>query len=124
LISGIGTDIIEIHRVQKILQEKRAQFSAKFFTDKEIEYCEARNNPYPHYAVRFAAKEAAVKALGTGFRQMKFKDIEVINDDLGAPAIKLSGRALAMAYEKGIKEIKISLSHCENYALAYAIAVI
>ena len=124
MILGIGTDIIEIHRVQKIMQEKKAQFSAKFFTDQEVGYCESRSNPYPHYAVRFAAKEAAVKALGTGFREMKFKDIEVVNDDLGAPAIKLSGKALAIACEKGIKEIKISLSHCESYAVSYAIAIV
>ena len=89
-IFGIGTDIINIKRMEKFLKRKDKKFKNKIFSKKEIDYCESKKNPSSFYAKRYAAKEAFTKALGTGIRKdVKFKNIEILNDKLGKPLIRL-----------------------------------
>ena len=112
-----GVDIIEIDRVKESIEQLGDKFLNRVFTDKEIEYCESRKNQkYQHYAARFAAKEAAFKAV-SGQIDDKYnvcwKDFEVTNDEQGRPIIKLVG-----IDEKSIENIDISISHCKKYAVA------
>ena len=91
-IFGIGTDIVNIKRMEKSLKKRGNTFKDRIFSKKEIIYCDKKNNPYSFYAKRFAAKEALSKALGTGIRKgINFKDIEIVNDNFGKPSIKLKG---------------------------------
>ena len=112
-----GVDIIEIDRVKESIEQLGDKFLNRVFTDKEIEYCGSRKNQkYQHYAARFAAKEAAFKAV-SGQIDDKYnvcwKDFEVTNDEQGRPSIKLVG-----IDEKSIENIDISISHCKKYAVA------
>ena len=108
-IFGIGTDIVNIKRMEKSLRNKNNAFKNKIFSKNEIIYCDKKNNPYSFYAKRFAAKEALSKALGTGIRKgINFKDIEVFNDNLGKPFIKLKGTT-AYFLKKKIKAKKYSI---------------
>ncbi len=114
-ISGIGIDIIEVKRIKRIAQ-KNKRFLTRVFTPQEIEYCSKKKNKWPHFAVRFAAKEAIWKALGRN--GINLKDISVTNTPSGKPAAVLKGRM-----KKWEKNIYVSLSHCDDYALAQAILV-
>jgi holo-[acyl-carrier protein] synthase len=118
-----GVDIIEVERIKKSLSLNGEIFRDKVFTPKEIEYCEQRKVvKYQSYAARFAAKEAVSKAFGTGISGgIDWKDIEVINDPDGKPNVVLSGRAQEVFKNMFAKDISLSLSHCENYAVAYVI---
>ena len=108
-IFGIGTDIVNIKRMQKTLKGKNNNFKKRIFSKNEIIYCEKKKNPSSFYAKRFAAKEALSKALGTGIRKgVNFKDIEVLNDNLGKPSIQLSG-STANFIKKKIKNKKYSI---------------
>lgn len=112
-----GVDIIEIDRVKESIEQLGDKFLNRVFTDKEIEYCESRKNQkYQHYAARFAAKEAAFKAVSEQIDDkynVCWKDFEVTNDEQGRPSIKLVG-----IDEKSIENIDISISHCKKYAVA------
>lgn len=118
-----GTDIIEIDRIRKALEKSSTSFSVKVFTESEINYCESKKNAkFKSYAARFAAKEAVAKALGTGIDEgIRWKDIEVLNDMRGKPHINLYGKARDIYEALGGSEISLSLSHCENYAVAFAV---
>jgi len=108
-IFGIGTDIINIKRMEKTLKGKKNNFKSRIFSANEINYCEKKKNPFAFYAKRFAAKEALSKALGTGIRNgVNFKDIEIFNDDFGKPSIKLKG-STANFVKKKIKNKKYSI---------------
>jgi len=121
LIRGIGTDIIEIPRIKKVIERDRA-FVEKVFTTGEIEYCRAKFHPEIHFAARFAAKEAFFKSLGTGWRGgMRWLDISVRNDELGKPGLELSGLTLDNFNKTGSNGIHITLSHTKNYAVAFVI---
>ena len=112
----IGTDILEISRFQETLTKHGRAFLDKVFTQTEQTYCEKFSRTTPHYAVRFAAKEAVAKALGTGFGEfLGFLDIEVVNEPSGKPLIQLSSKA---ADHFRHPKISLSLSHSDNYALA------
>lgn len=117
MFRGLGTDIIEIDRIQLAI-ERTPKFKEKVFTPREIEVVEKKKNPYPSYAGRFAAKEAVSKAFGTGVRGFKIKDIEIVNDDLGKPMVVLAGE-LKERYKK--YKIELSVSHSRDYATATAI---
>jgi hydroxyethylthiazole kinase-like uncharacterized protein yjeF len=117
MILGTGTDIIEIFRIEKVVQ--KTNFLERFFTEQERSYLQ--NKRVESIAGYFAAKEAIVKALGTGFSGFKFTDIEIIKEN-SAPKVRLHGAAQAIADSKGIKEIKVSISHCKEYATAVAVA--
>lgn len=117
-----GVDIIEIDRIEKSLCETGNAFRDKVFTPGEIQYCEERKAArYQSYAVRFAAKEAVAKALGTGISMgIGWKDIEVYNEPGGKPHVRLTGRAQEYYLSLGAEQIAISLSHSRDYAVAYA----
>lgn len=117
-----GVDIIEIDRIRKSLEEMES-FRDRVFTDREIRYCESRNRAkYESYAARFAAKEAVLKALGTGMSDgAEWKDIEIRNDEKGKPEVILRQRALEIYEDIGARSIDISLSHCNGYAIAFAV---
>ena len=108
-IFGIGTDIVNIKRMEKSIKKSRNNFINKVFSKNEILYCERKKNPFPFYAKRFAAKEALSKALGTGIRKgINFKNIEITNDNFGKPSIKLIG-STAVFLKKKIKAKKYSI---------------
>jgi holo-[acyl-carrier protein] synthase len=113
-----GVDIIEISRVRGVLERFGQRFLDRVYTPNEIAFC--RDRP-PNLAARFAAKEATMKALGSGVRGIGWKDIEVIRHPSGAPSIKLHGRAKARAERLGVKEISVSLSHSRDYAVAFVV---
>ena len=124
-IFGIGTDIINIKRIEKTLKKDGGSFKKKVFSKNEIIYCEKKKNPTTFFAKRFAAKEALSKALGTGIRKgINFKNIEISNDNLGKPSIKLRG-STAIFLKKKIKtkkySIYLSLSDDEPWAHATVI---
>jgi holo-[acyl-carrier protein] synthase len=114
-----GVDITEISRVRQVLERYGQRFLDRVFTQGEIDYCRGRA---PNLAARFAAKEATMKALGTGVRGVAWKDIEVVRQESGAPSIKLHGRARARAERLGVFEISLSLSHSQEYAVAFVVA--
>lgn len=122
MIAGIGVDLVEIERVKKAIS-RYPRFLPRLFTADEQCYCLSKARPYLHFAVRFAAKEAVLKAMGTGFRGVKWTDLEVKRDSLGKPYLSLSGEAQLLAKEIGISEILISLSFSHENAIATAIAV-
>lgn len=122
LIMGIGIDLVDIEKMKNAIQKRGEQFQKKVFTKQEIEYCYRRRNPFPHLAVRFAAKEAVLKAFGLGFgKGGKWTDIEIVIDDSGKPEVKLSGFFKDMAKERGLNKTMVSLSHTKQYATAIAI---
>ena len=114
-----GVDIIEISRVRQVLERYGQRFLNRVFTPGEIEYCRGRA---PNLAARFAAKEAAMKALGTGYRGVSWKDVEVVREQSGAPSIQLHGRAESRAQRLGLQEMALSLSHSREYAVASVVA--
>jgi holo-[acyl-carrier protein] synthase len=123
MIVGLGTDIIEVVRIGEMIERHGEIFLQRVFTEPEIRYCSARKNAMQHYAGRWAAKEAVMKTLGTGFSKgVGWRDIEVASRRSGQPFIELSGGALELAREMGIDEVLISISHCRAYATATAIA--
>ncbi|MCK4640971.1 MAG: holo-ACP synthase [Candidatus Marinimicrobia bacterium] len=120
MIFGIGIDNIEVDRVRKQLEKNG--FKEKIFSPAEIEYCDNRKNFAECYAARFAAKEAFLKAIGTGWRGgLAFNEIEVLNDRLGKPVLKLYGKVKAFVEENGLENIHVSLTHLKNYASAIVI---
>ncbi|HNX37541.1 MAG TPA: holo-ACP synthase [Candidatus Cloacimonadota bacterium] len=121
MIYGIGTDIIEISRIKRSL-DINDRFAEKIFTPGEIKYCESRTSKYQSYAVRFAAKESVMKALGTGWDgNINWKDIEVVNDAGGKPKIVTHGQTSALLTERNLTHIHISLTHEKAYAIAYCV---
>jgi len=118
-----GTDIIEISRIKESIEKYGETFINKIYSSREIEYCEKKGQvKYQHYAARFASKEAVAKMFGTGFNgSFEWKDIEVINDNLGKPQIELSNGAKKIFEEEKLEKIDISLSHCKEYAVAMVI---
>jgi len=123
LIIGIGIDIVDLNRIQDMIDRHGDRFLSKTFTKGEIAYCRSWKVPSSHFAARFAAKEAVFKAFGTGWREgLGWKEIEVDADHLGRPRINLSGRAAAKAREMGIAEMLVSISHCDCHAIAQVIA--
>ena len=120
MIIGIGCDIIEINRVEKAVQSD--SFKKRVFTEAEIAYCESRGKQqFASFAARFAAKEAVLKALGTGLRGGDIVEIEVLNDDLGCPQMSLRGYHEELAKSKGVGKIHVTLSHSKDSAMAYVV---
>jgi holo-[acyl-carrier protein] synthase len=124
MIIGLGTDIVEITRIGQMIERHGELFLQRVYTEAEIRYCQQRKEAMQHYAGRWAAKEAVMKTLGTGFmRGVGWQDIEVANRRSGQPKIVLSGGAKELAAQRGIDEILITISHCRAYATATAIAL-
>ncbi len=118
-----GVDIIETERIRKSMENHGESFIERIFTKQEIEYCEQKKAAkFQSYAARFAAKEAVSKAFGTGIREsLGWKDIEVLNDELGKPEIVLGQEAKALFVALGGISLSLSLSHCKDYAVAYVV---
>jgi holo-[acyl-carrier protein] synthase len=116
-----GTDIIEISRIKESIEKTGDKFINKIYTLAEIEYCESKNNvKYQHYAARFASKEAVFKAISTlNINGISWKDIEIKNDNIGKPYVSILNKNI----EK-LQNIDLSISHCKEYAVAVAIAII
>lgn len=123
-VLGIGTDIIETVRIAQMIEKHGEVFLTRVFTAREIQYCSTRRAANQHYAGRWAAKEAVLKVLGTGWAKgIQWTDIEVVNEVSGAPVIRLTHRAAEIATERGIREVQISISHCRAYATAFAVGI-
>ncbi len=121
MILGIGTDIIEVGRIRKVM-ERDTGFREKIFTPQEIAYCESRKFKYQHYAARFSAKESFLKAIGTGWRYgIRFGEIEVVHDPLGKPEINLYGKAKEWCEKEAVSKIHVSLSHLKEMATAVVV---
>jgi holo-[acyl-carrier protein] synthase len=119
MIVGIGNDILEIQRIQESIEKLGHRFLDRLFTKKEQEYCNQFERSVPHFAGRFSAKEAIAKALGTGFgAKLSWLDIEILNDSSGRPFVQCSE---AMNQQFNHPQIFISISHCRNYATAFAV---
>ena len=114
-----GVDIIEIARIAGVLSRYGHRFLGRVYTPGEIAYCRGRP---ANLAARFAAKEAAMKALGTGIRGVSWQDIEVVRAESGAPSLRLRGRAKIRAARLGIQQMALSLSHSREYAMAMVVA--
>ena len=121
MIFGIGTDLIEVERVADKMEKKQG-FKELVFSAGEIIYCEARTYKYEHYAARFAAKEAFLKAIGTGWRNgTAFNEIEIYNDDEGKPEIRFHGLTAKTIADLKLGKIFVSLSHLKTMACAMVI---
>lgn len=123
-VVGIGTDITECLRIAQMIERHGELFITRVYTEHEIEYCQCRKQATQHFAGRWAAKEAVLKALGTGWRRgISWRDVEIRNDPSGKPTVALRGGARDVVEELGITEMLISISHCRSHATAYALAV-
>ena len=122
MIIATGIDLIEISRIADVFARQGERFRRRVFTEAEIEYCEARASRFASYAARFAAKEAAMKALKTGWGdRVAWRDIEVVRDERGAPSLKLRGRALEVMTRLGATRTHLSLAHSNDLAMAQVI---
>jgi holo-[acyl-carrier protein] synthase len=121
---GAGVDLVAVERVERLV-ERYAGAGETLFTRRELEYCMPRPRRYEHLAARFAAKEAVLKAFGTGKRgRMRWTDVEIVTEpDGGRPTVRLGGAAAAFAKQNGLKEVDVSLSHTGGLALAFAVSI-
>ena len=123
-IVGLGTDIVETLRIGRMIEKHGELFINRVYTEGEAQYCRDRKQYLQHYAGRWAAKEAVMKTLGTGWAKgVGWRDIEFVSQSSGAPVIAIHGGAKVIAEKLGITEILITISHCRSYATATAIAV-
>ncbi|MBM3220659.1 MAG: holo-[acyl-carrier-protein] synthase [Candidatus Rokubacteria bacterium] len=123
-IKGIGIDLVPIPRMRQILERWQDRFLTRVFTADEIAYCRARKDPAPHFAARFAAKEAGLKALGTGLRLgVNWRELEVKRERGGPPTMVLRGRSREIARARGADRMLLALSHDGDYAIAQAMLV-
>ncbi len=123
-VRGIGIDVVQISRMRDVIARWDERFVRRVFTAGEIAYCRARRDPVPHFAVRFAAKEAGLKALGTGLSLgTSWRELEVRRERGGAPRLELSGRSRDIGLERGGQRMLLALTHDGDYALAQAMLV-
>ena len=116
MIRGLGTDIVEIVRIGEMIERHGELFLQRVYTEQEVAYCQKRSSSYQHFAGRWAAKEAVLKALGTGWAKgIAWRDIEVISLASGQPRVNV--------YGAGISGYLVSISHCRSHATAAAVAV-
>lgn len=122
MIVAIGIDLVEITRIEEVFARRGDRFRARVFTEGEISYCERRASKFASYAARFAAKEAAMKALGTGWSDgVGWTEVEVVSELNGAPALQLHRRALERMREIGATKAHMSLTHSGNLAIAQVV---
>src|SRR5450631_2015932 len=118
----MGIDIAEVPRIRSVIEAQRERFLRRVYTAEEVAYCERFKNKYERYAGRFAAKEAAMKALGTGWsRGVRWVDVEVVREKGGKPTMKLAGEASHVAERMGVKNIALSITHTADQAFAQVI---
>ncbi|MHC4480637.1 MAG: holo-ACP synthase [Planctomycetota bacterium] len=122
MIVGIGVDIVEVERINRAVRRYGDRFVRRIFTEEEARYCRRCARPQQRFATRFAAKEAALKALGVGWTQgARFLDVEVSNDELGAPSVAFSRKALELSRRLGVERVHVSLTHHRDFAIAQVI---
>lgn len=122
MIVGMGIDVAEVKRIASVIESQRERFLRRVFTLDEVAYCEQFKNKYERYAGRFAAKEAAMKALGTGWsRGVRWVDVEVIRQRGRRPTLELRGEAKKIADKLGVKNIAVSITHTAEQAIAHVI---
>lgn len=122
MIIGIGTDLIEVKRISDAIERYGDRFLKRIFTPVEIEYCSARKAAPLHYAGRFAAKEAAFKAMRKGWTgELSWKEIEIYNESSGAPFLNFYGKALALVREKQMTTAYVTITHIEQFAAAVVV---
>ena len=123
-IVGIGTDIVECLRIGRMIEQHGELFLMRVYTPREIRYCQGHKHSIEHFAGRWAAKEAILKCLGTGWRRgLSWTDVEVRNENNGKPTVHLGGAAKEQAQQLHLSDILLTISHCRAYATALAIAV-
>jgi len=123
-ILGVGTDITECLRIARMIERHADLFVNRVYTPEEIRYCQNRKQATQHFTGRWAAKEAVLKALGTGWRRgIGWRDIEIRNESGGKPVVVLTGGAKEAADQLGVTQVLVSISHCHTHATALAIAV-
>jgi holo-[acyl-carrier protein] synthase len=122
MIVGLGIDIVEVKRIAAVIEAQKERFLQRVYTLDEVAYCEQFKNSDERYAGRFAVKEAAMKALGTGWsRGVRWVDLEVVRERGGRPTLTLKGEARKIADRLGVKRIAISITHTAEQALAQVI---
>ena len=122
MIYAVGTDLVEISRIERIIEKWRERFTGRVYSESEIRYCSEMAAPARHFAARFAAKEAFLKCVGRGmFDGVGFRDVEVINRPEGKPELRFYGKAREMVDGAGITGSHISISHTDRYAMAFVI---
>jgi holo-[acyl-carrier protein] synthase len=122
MVIGVGTDLIEIARIAQSVERYGTRFLARVYTPREIAYCQRKKNSDESFAARFAAKEAAAKALGTGISHgVSWLELEVVRQPSGQPALELTGRALDRARRLGVVRSSLSLTHSKDLALAVVV---
>jgi len=122
MIVGLGIDIAEVDRIESAIRRYGQRFLQRVFTAAEIEYCQSKANAFERFAGRFAAKEAAMKAIGTGWRRgVRWRDFEVVREPSGRPSIRFSGVAAGFAERLGIKRALLSITHTAAQAIAQVI---
>jgi holo-[acyl-carrier protein] synthase len=122
MIVGTGVDLCEVDRLREAIERYGERFKQRVFTDREIAYSERKANRYERYAARFAAKEAGMKALGTGWRGgIAWRDFEVTNLPTGRPTLAFHGKAGDIAQKLGVRNIALSLTHTRDQAMAMVI---
>jgi holo-[acyl-carrier protein] synthase len=122
MIVAIGIDLVEVSRIEQVFSRRGERFRRRVFTDAEISYCEGRASKFASYAARFAAKEAAMKALGTGWAEaMAWREIEIVGGPGGKPMLELNGQALERMRQLGASKAHVSLTHSGDFAIAEVI---
>lgn len=122
MILGTGIDLAEVPRIRAAVERYGPRFIERVFTEKEIAYVERKANKYERYAARFAAKEAGMKAIGTGWRRgVRWQDFEVTNLASGRPTLAFHGVAAEFARRLGVEKVHLSLTHTEQYGQAFVI---
>lgn len=121
MIVGTGIDIVEVPRIAKSVERFGQRFLNRIFTEAEIRYCDAKANRMERFAARFAAKEAAMKAIGTGMRGVSWRDFEVGREPSGRPTMLFHSRGAQVAERLGVRRAHLSVSHTEEHAVAYVV---
>ena len=124
IVRGIGVDLVHLPRMRAIIERWQDRFLQRIFTQDEIAYCRARRDPVPHFGARFAAKEAGLKALGTGLGLgVRWRELEVRREQGQAPVLVLSGRCREISLTRGGDRMLLALTHDGDYALAQVVLV-
>ena len=122
MIVGTGVDLAEVDRIQRSVERFGRRFIERIFTPGEIAYAERKANKYERFAARFAAKEAGMKAIGTGWKRgVRWRDFEVINLPSGKPTLRFHGKAAEYAAKLGVRNVALSITHTKATALAHVI---
>jgi holo-[acyl-carrier protein] synthase len=123
MIAGVGIDLVELGRFEAAVRRQGAPFLRRLFTAAERRYCDGHRNRIPHYSARFAAKEAVLKALGTGWTGgIRWTDVEILRESSGSVSVRLAGLARKAASKKRIRRVHLSITHADSHAAAVAVA--